>query len=281
VPVHALRLDGRYLIEQVEVVWGFGGALLVHQRRTSRRGRWRPAIAVSESPQDLPEARREAEGVAAAFLRGRCLPPTIRRAELRRWLGRAGRVHFACHAEFDPDHPLGACLRLPSGELLHALEWLEEPVAGLPLVTLSACRAGEVAPLAGGEVFGLVTGLLGGGVRAVVAGLWPVADAESPALMWSFYRHLMRESLPAALARAQREALSCPGGSPLFWAAFTLFGDPEAIPPSPVPFSWLAPWRQQRHALRYPGPGDAAAGSPPNRQRPGRTPGPGQEVPAR
>jgi tetratricopeptide (TPR) repeat protein len=271
VPVHALRLGGRYLIEQVEVAWGFGGALLVQQRRTRRRGRWRPAIAVSEPPEELPGARREAEGVAAAFLRGRCLPPRVRREELRRWLGRAGRVHFACHAEFDPDHPLGAFLRLPSGELLHALEWLEEPVSGLPLVTLSACRAGEVAPLAGGEVFGLVTGLLGGGVRAVVAGLWPVADAESPPLMWSFYRQLMRESLPAALARAQREALACPGGSPLFWAAFALFGDPDAVGPAPIPFRWLASWRQQRHAQRYPGPGVPAVGTAQDEQASGRT----------
>jgi CHAT domain-containing protein len=257
-PIHAVRLDGRYLVERSEVVWTFAGALVVqqHATRRQRRGRWRPAVAVADDPATLPAAGREAEGVAAVFLRGRSRTgASADRLWLRGCLARARLVHLACHAEFDAGRPLGACLRLPSREVLHALEWLEEPVRGLPLVTLSACRAAQVAALAGGEMFGLVTGLLGGGVRAVVAGLWPVADEETPPLMWSFYRHLTRESLPAALARAQREALSLPEGSPLFWAAFALFGDPDAVRPPPVPWRWLASWRQRRHARRYPGPG--------------------------
>jgi CHAT domain-containing protein len=133
---------------------------------------------------------------------------------------------------------------------MHALEWLEEPVRGMRLVPLSACQAGQVASVAGGEVFGLISGLLAGGVRAVVAGLWPVADEESPPIMWSFYRHLLLEPLPSALARAQCEALAKPGGSPLFWAAFALFGDANAVRPAWRPWRWLARWRQRRHA-RY------------------------------
>jgi CHAT domain-containing protein len=254
-PIHAVRLGGRYLIEKVEVAWALAGALVVQQHRTrrQRRGRWRAVVAVGDdsTSANLPAAGREAEGVAAAFLRGRSRTGAgADRRWLRGWLARARLVHLACHADFDPARPLAARLHLPSGEVLHALEWLEEPVRGLPLVTLSACRAAELAPLAGGEVFGLVAGLLAGGVRAVVAGLWPVADAEAPPLMWSFYRHLLLEPLPAALAAAQREALA---GSPLFWAAFALFGDPEAMPAAPRPWRWLARRRQRRHARRYGG----------------------------
>jgi CHAT domain-containing protein len=204
----------------------------------------------------LPAALPEAEGVAAAFLRGRCLPTeTLDRRGVRRWLARSWLAHFACHAEFNPERPLAACLRLPSGEVVHALEWLEEPVKGLRLVTLSACWSAQVASVVGGEVFGLVSGLLGGGTRAVLAGLWKVADKETPPFMWSFYRHLLLEPLPSALARAQREALSHPEGSPLFWASFALFGDPDAVRPPFVPWRWLASWRQRHHARRYPGPG--------------------------
>ena len=68
-------------------------------------------------------------------------------------------------------------------------------------MTPSACRSAEVASLIGREVFGLVTGLLGGGVRAVLAGLWPVADREVRPLMWRFYRHRLVHELPTALAR--------------------------------------------------------------------------------
>jgi hypothetical protein len=171
-PVHALRRDRRYLIEDREVVWNCSGALVAHQARSPRRrSLWRPALVVTESPAVLPEAEREGEGVAAAFWWSRCLlGEAAERSAVRAGLGRAAVAHFACHATFDPARPLAACVRLPPGEPIHALEWLDEPVAGLRLATFSACRSGEVAPVVGRDVFGLVTGVLGGGVRAVVAG---------------------------------------------------------------------------------------------------------------
>jgi CHAT domain-containing protein len=176
----------------------------------------------------------------------------VDRRTLRRWLARARVVHFACHADFDGRRPLAACLHLPSGEAITALEWLGEPVAGLPLVTLSACRSAEVSPLLGKEVFGLVTGLLGGGVRAVLAGLWPVGDREVPPLMWRFYRHRLVEELPTALALAQRETLADPDSSPLFWAAFALFGEATALPAPGPWWRWLARHRQRRHLHHFP-----------------------------
>jgi len=255
IPVHALRREGRYLIEDLEFVWGFSGSLCVHQVRTRGRGRWpfRPAVVVAEAPEVLPEAGREGEGVAASFFWGRRLAPgEANRKVLRHWLARARVVHFACHADFDGKRPLTACLHLPSGETIRALEWLEEPVGGLPLVTLSACRSAEVAPLLGREVFGLVTGLLGGGVRAVLAGLWPVADEEVRPLMWRFYRHRLLHPLPTALALTQREALAAPDSSPLFWGAFALFGDAAALRPAGFGGRWMARYRYRRHLHHFP-----------------------------
>jgi hypothetical protein len=254
-PIHALRIGGRYLIEDFEFVWTSSGALCVHQARTrkQRRGRFRPTAVIADKPTVLPEAEREGEGVAASFLWSRRLPAeVITRKTLRSWLAQARVAHFACHAEFDSERPMAARLILPSGEAIHALEWLEEPVRGLPLVTLSACRSAEVAPLVGREVFGLVTGLLGGGVRAVLAGLWPVADREVPPLMWRFYRHRLVHDLSTALALAQREALEDPSSSPLFWAVFALFGESNAVP-APGPLSrFLARLRYRRHQERFP-----------------------------
>jgi CHAT domain-containing protein len=131
------------------------------------------------------------------------------------------------------------------------VEWLDEPIAGLPLVTLSACRSAEVAPLLGQEVFGLVTGLLGGGARAVLAGLWPVADREVIPLMWRFYRHRLLHDLATALALTQREALTAADSSPLFWSAFALFGEVPPRTPFQSCWRWLARWRHRRHAARY------------------------------
>jgi hypothetical protein len=253
-PLHALREGGRYLVEEVEVVVTFSGALLVHQARARRRrSPLRPAVVVTESPAVLPDAEREGEGVAASFLRSRHLRGSeANRAALRRRLASARAVHFACHADFEGGHPLGACLRLPSGESVRAPEWLDEPIDGLPLVTLSACRSGEVAPLLGAEVFGLVNGLLAGGARAVLAGLWPVADREAVPFMWSFYRHRLRQDLAGALASAQREMLRDKDISPLFWGAFALFGDAAGLPAPAWGWRWLARWRHERHARRFP-----------------------------
>jgi hypothetical protein len=258
-PVHALRHGGRYLVEGHAVVFTFGGSLFVHQARAGRRRRWGPALVCTESPAVLPAAAREGQGVAATFLRSKVLHGgRATRAAVRRSLRSAAAAHFACHACFDVRHPLAACITLPSGESWRALEWLGEPLDGLPLVTLSACRSAEVAPLVGREVFGLVTGLLGSGVRSVVAGLWPVADREALPLMWRFYRQRLTDDLPAALALAQRAALAEPHGSPLFWAAFALFGDPGALPAPGRWGRWWARWRQRRHARRFPIPGPQA-----------------------
>jgi CHAT domain-containing protein len=191
--------------------------------------------------------------VGATFLRARYLQGAqATRTQLRASWGRAAIAHFACHAYFEERNPLSSSIGLPSGEQLRAAELLGEPVQGLPLVTLSACRSASVAPLMGQEVFGLVSGLLGAGVRAVVAGLWPVADRETVALMWSFYRHRMLEAIPTALAQAQREALAEPDASPLFWAAFAFFGDPHALPAPGWFTRWWAQRRQAWHAARFP-----------------------------
>jgi tetratricopeptide (TPR) repeat protein len=255
-PLHALRLDDRYLIETHEVVTVFAGSLFVHQARNRPRRRSGRALVVTESESVLPAAAREGEGVAATFWNAHRLHGSqANRAALRRWLPSVGVMHLACHALFDAHHPLDALVQLPSGESWRAVEWLHEPLDGLRLVTLSACRSAEVAPLVGREVFGLVTGLLGSGVRAVVAGLWPVADREAGPFMGRFYRHRLLNDLPGALALAMRETLSLPDSSPLFWAAFALFGDPAAWPaPRSWWGRWLGRWRQRRHECRFPVP---------------------------
>jgi tetratricopeptide (TPR) repeat protein len=259
VPLAAVRRHGRYLIEEHAVAVTFGGALLVHQQRVPRAARrWRPALVVTETPEVLPEAAREGEGVAATFFRRRLLHgPAATRAAVRRHLATARAVHFACHAYFDARHPLAASIGLPGGEPWRAVEWLQEAAEGLPLVTLSACRSAEVGPLVGKEVFGLVTGLLGSGVRAVLAGLWPIADREARPFMWRFYRHRLTNDLADALALTQRETLREAAGSPLFWSAFALFGDPLALPAPGRWGCWWASWRQRRHARRYPVPAAA------------------------
>ncbi len=124
----------------------------------------------------------------------------------------------------------------------------------------------------GREVFGLVMGALSAGVRAVLAGLWPVLDREAPAFMWRFYRHRLTTDLATALARTQRECLADPATSPISWGVFALFGDAQALPPAWGPGRWWVRWRQKRHASRFPLPPPAIVSLEPQpTSRPGRS----------
>jgi tetratricopeptide (TPR) repeat protein len=261
-PVHALRIGGRYLIEEYEVQHLFSAAHYLWQKRQRRRqvGRRRRLLLVTQSGPDVDPVRGlqytvvEGQGVAAAFDRRCILHDRLATHEaVRRSLNAVDVLHVACHATFEPGRPLTARLEMPSGEEWTAAEWLREPVHGLPLVTLSACRSLQVGRLIGDEMFGLVAGLLGGGARAVLGGLWPVVDRPAVELMWRFYRHLILADPVAALAAAQREMLARPDATSLCWAVFALFGDPAGLPAP----GWLGRWRerrrQRRHELAFPG----------------------------
>jgi CHAT domain-containing protein len=252
-PVSALRQSGRYLVEDASVVHTFSASLYTQQVRVRRHGwfRWRRRrlVVVAGSPDDsLGYAESEGRGILAAFAAGRLLRGgDATKAAVRALLPRARIVHFACHADIPSGRPHRARVELPSGERWYASEWPGEPIRDLPLVTLSACRSGEVASLFGREVFGLVSGVLGGGARAVVAGLWSVPDREAMNFMFAFYHHLMAHDPPTALAKAQREALRGSQSNPLFWSVFAVFGDPCALTP---PFAAMRWWVRRRQA-RY------------------------------
>ena len=245
-PLAGLRRKRKYFIEQHEVVHCFSGALHVHQKSVPlQRRRWAPSLVIASEPGELASAATEARHVAATLWRSRLLIGTAARREvIESHIRRSRIVHFACHAEFDPQHPLDAHLCLPSGETWRTLEWASAGLTGLPLVTFSACQSAVVSEVAGREVFGLVTGALTAGVRAVVAGMWSLPDRETARFMSRFYYERLSADLATALARTQRAAILETGESPLSWAPFALFGLPEAVPRS----SWFGRlWGRFKH----------------------------------
>jgi tetratricopeptide (TPR) repeat protein len=260
IPLGAVRYANRYLVENYCIANTFGGAWLTQNRILPSR-RWGNCLVVTEGSVDspdgaagLPEAQAEGQAVAASFLRSAQLhAERATRAMVQRSLAQAKVVHFACHALFDAESPLGAFIRLPSGERIRAAEVPDLPLDGIRLVTLSACHSGRVGQVVGREVFGLVTGFLAAGVRTVIAGLWAVPDAETAGFMANFYRHRLATDLATALTMTQREVLASGASSPLTWAVFTLYGEPGSLP---IPAWWARPWarwRQRRHARIFPG----------------------------
>jgi CHAT domain-containing protein len=91
------------------------------------------------------------------------------------------------------------------------------------LVVLSGCETGVAHVGAGGEVEGLVRGVLSSGAADLVVSLWRVDDAATATLMARFHEELAGGArADAALASAQREALGA-GLSPWFWSGFGLW----------------------------------------------------------
>jgi CHAT domain-containing protein/tetratricopeptide (TPR) repeat protein len=164
--------------------------------------------------------------------------------QLEESLADATVLHFATHAVIKDADPFSSFLALnrefDGGELTVG------KVYGLKLhtklVVLSACRSG-LGEISGDGVAGFTRAFFYSGSASVLATLWDVADEPTARLLPDFYRNLIAgQSRAEALRNAQlslisdlrhgKVAVRTADGSvvlseaPLFWAAFSLSGEP-------------------------------------------------------
>ncbi len=100
-------------------------------------------------------------------------------------------VHIATHFHLQPGSDENSFLLLGNGKLtLAQLKTLQDRLfKGVDLLTLSACdTAGDGRGKDGKEVESFGVEAQRQGAKAVIATLWPVADASTKALMQEFYR---------------------------------------------------------------------------------------------
>ena len=169
-------------------------------------------------------------------------------------------LHFAAHAELNPDDPLSSAILLAKRDgdegRLEVREIFEMDLKA-SLVVLSGCETGLGKLSSGDELVGLTRAFIYAGTPSVVASLWKVDDASTAHLMSSFYKSLKTTSKAEALRQAQlemirgkvsRELLAQRGvggigklgqtsaaqsrsqnsisiSHPYFWAPFVLVGD--------------------------------------------------------
>lgn len=184
---------------------------------------------------DLPDAEKEAIEVAAFYQTARTL--TGNGAEKRAVLsGLAGSdiFHFAGHYAVNESFPARSKLLLaPSkndetaGVEIH--EILEQNLASVKLVGLSACRTGTENYYNGEGMMGVARSFLAGGVPLVLGSQWAVDSDATAELMvkFHFYRKKHRLRSAEALRRAQLEMLNESQGrfsSPFYWAGFLPIG---------------------------------------------------------
>lgn len=120
-------------------------------------------------------------------------------------------VHLAAHGYLDEIAPNSSAIVLAGSNRLTVGDLVGLRVdAGLAV--LSACDTGQGAAMLGGDVVGLVRGLLAAGVRRSVVSLWPVDDAVACVTMVGFHEELVKGEPPAAaLASAQRRVRGMTG----------------------------------------------------------------------
>ncbi|MCC6652451.1 MAG: CHAT domain-containing protein, partial [Candidatus Eisenbacteria bacterium] len=97
-----------------------------------------------------------------------------------------------------------------------------------PLVVLATCNASIGSNLGHESVYGIASGFLSAGSRAVVSTLWDADDRITARFTRLFYGELEKgETAGQALRHAQRTLAADPATrSPHFWAGFVLVGDP-------------------------------------------------------
>jgi CHAT domain-containing protein/Tfp pilus assembly protein PilF len=185
----------------------------------------------------LTSSLREADEIMRLVPRGAGMKAigfnASRAAAMRPDLGRYKIVHFATHGLLDDEHPELSSLVLSlvneQGQpqdgylLLHDVYNLSLPVE---LVVLSACRTGVGKEVKGEGLIGLTRGFMHAGAARVVSTLWQVDTDDTADLMRIFYRHMLKDNLPPAMAlQAAQVEMRKSHSAPYRWAGFILQGE--------------------------------------------------------
>ena len=234
-PFQALH-DGRgYLIERSAVtVWpsaAVGARLLAQPQGTAATltGFGNPT---TDRNVPLPGAEREVQQVARLFGRSEVyVQQDATRQRFRSNANRSSVLHVAAHAEVDEVDPLFSRILFASTPtetgLLEARDIYGLNLAGVDLVTLSACESGLGKVARGDEIIGFTRSFLSAGVNSIVASLWPVADESTDLLMNRLYKELAAgRDLMSSMQQAQLEVQKNRRfAHPFFWAPFNVIGN--------------------------------------------------------
>ncbi len=213
-PLHALRLDGRYLIERNPVVYSPSASVMKYCQH-KRKGRREHALVLGDATGDREKARDEARAVARMFHTKPFLRKSATKELVMRKLDTEREeidvLHFACHGLFNRLQPLKSGIILAKSGDAEPILTAEEIFTlqmHAELVVLSACDSGVNERKPGDELIGLTRALIYAGTPTVMVSLWRVDDDSTRLLMQTFYQEWLAPRDPPitkaeALQRAQ------------------------------------------------------------------------------
>jgi CHAT domain-containing protein len=235
-PWHAAKLPGRsagHVLDHIAVSYMPNVRSL-----PTARAAWQSmppslrALAIeAPEPTSAPPLRTADEIAAVQAYHGAAfrviwLPGTeATRPRLREALSQFEVLHFAGHAQADPD-PMAGGVLLAHDEFLTIRELLASGIGAARFAVLSACETARVADLMSDEMVSFPTALMQCGFGGVVGSLWAASDRPTTMLMEAFYQEWRGKSTTPrqALRAAQQWTRDRRYPSPLAWANFVYVG---------------------------------------------------------
>jgi len=233
-PLHALTVDGKPIIERWAVVYAPSASVLdsALARPKSKGDALIMGYASFSDPlKRQPDAMilQEADELATHFQTPPMSPEMCDAKTLRERSLSARLIHLSCHGEFIEGDPLASYVHLADGPFT-ARNWLELRLQA-DLVTLSACESGVSQIHVGGDPVGLMRAILFAGASSLLTTLWSVNSLSTLKWMLKFYDAWNKDGLQTVdKATAFREATlelmkDKAFRDPYYWAPFVLVGN--------------------------------------------------------
>jgi hypothetical protein len=233
VPFHALRLQGKPLIEHCAAIsYGqtLGLFLANHGAPAVRCDRALRFVIGDKVPWYqllLPELR---QGYAGSLQEEPQVPWHRLLASVA---ARPARdTVFACHGRFDPETVTNSALELarnqPDGRVSFSRVFEQLDLSGCRSVVMGSCESGLARTDVAAEYIGLPAAMLSSGVRYVVGALWKIPQAAAAVFVDRFLRAVKSDdaNVCMALSQVQRDMIRMRREELLDWVRASMRGDP-------------------------------------------------------
>ncbi len=142
-------------------------------------------------------------------------------------------VHYAGHAKFNRKNPAESGWEINAERNEYLTGSMMAAMNAPPIVFANACESGTEAigkeQRYQGEIFGLASGFLMGGIKNYIGTFTYVTDEISVDFALEFYKKLISkdETVGSSIRHARRSIYDKYGENQILWASYMLYGDPE------------------------------------------------------
>jgi class 3 adenylate cyclase/CHAT domain-containing protein/predicted negative regulator of RcsB-dependent stress response len=186
--------------------------------------------AYQEGTQIRNYMDRERESISVS-LRSDDITPDYIREKIRNF----DLVHFAGHADYNPQNPGESGWRLTRGIIKSQDIIKMAGTAAMPaLIFSNACQSARteewsIREYFQDEIFGLANAFVLGGVKHYVGTFWEILDEPSSLFALEFYKNLLSGmTVGEAIRLARLELIKQYGEETIVWASYLLYGDPTS-----------------------------------------------------